>query len=586
MLASSHGGAPSSAVHDDRTRGRDAARPRRAAIGAWFRWLCRRPVSFGGFVAGLLFFWISLTPSLLPRSWFFQGVVSGLSAVVGYGVGSALGAIGRRAFRGALVPSPPTRRLVRMIVAVVAILGTALLLWQSLRWQNELRALMGMGHAATFSGLGVVVVAAVVGSIGLVIARMVRSFGRFVVRQLDRVTPRSVSVPVGIVLAMVLIAGFVQGVLGRGAVALISRVSSVANGGTNEGSRRPTSSERSGGPGSLVSWSSLGREGRAFVGEGPSLADLQAFHGPGCCTAPIRAYVGLESASSSRERARLAVRELDRTGAFDRAVVGVFVATGNGWINPKVADSLEYLYGGDTAEVSMQYSYLPSAVSFLTDQAEAGEAAEDLVDAVLARVAQLPIGHRPKVLVYGESLGSYGIEHAFKTVDALRARVDGALLVGPTFANPIWKRLTAERERGSPQWLPKLPADSGVDFARTPADLAGVADAALRPRVVYLQNASDPVTWWNLQLAYRKPAWAGPPAAPDRSPALRWFPVVTFFQTAADLANSLGVPAGHGHYFGSNVVDGWVAIAKPAQWTPSDTARLRALVAPLDETPG
>jgi uncharacterized membrane protein len=546
----------------------------------------RPPARLGGLVGALLFFWISLTPSLLPRAWLFQGVVSGLAAVIGFGVGSAVAAIWRHLPGGARPPAAAVQRRVRIIVAVVAVVGTVLLLWQAQRWQNELRSLMGIRHAATFFELGVVLLALFVASVGLVVARLVRSFTRFLIRQVDRVAPRAVSLPVGLVLAVVLVAGFVQGVLGRGLVELLDQASSGANQGTNEGSRRPTSTERSGGPGSLVSWSSLGREGRAFVGEGPTVAELRAFHGPGCCTEPIRAYVGVQSPGPIEDHARLAVRELDRTGAFDRAVVGVFVATGNGWINPKVADSLEYLYGGDTAEVSLQYSYLPSAVSFLVDQAKAGDAAKALIDAVLAHVATLPPGHRPKVLVYGESLGSYGIERAFGKIDALRARVDGALLVGPTFANPVWEHLVAGRERGSPQWLPKLPSSAGVYFARTPADLSGVADARTQPRVVYLQNASDPVTWWNLRLAYRKPAWAGAPAAPDRAPGFRWFPVVTFLQATADLANSLGVPAGHGHYFGSNVVDGWVAVAKPARWTADDTARLRALVVPLDESPG
>jgi uncharacterized membrane protein len=300
----------------------------------------------------------------------------------------------------------------------------------------------------------------------------------------------------------------------------------------------------------------------------------------------VRVYVGLESPGSVHDHAQLAVREMERTGAFQRAVVAVFVATGNGWINPKVADSLEYLYAGNTAEVSLQYSYLPSAVSFLVDQTKAGDAAKDLIDAVLAHVHRMPSEHRPRVVVYGESLGSYGIERAFGNVGALRAHVDGALLVGPTFANPVWKRLTAERAKGSPQWLPRLPAATGVTFAHTPQDLAGVADSRTTSRVVYLQNASDPVTWWNVDLAYRRPPWTRAPRAPDRSPSLRWFPFVTFLQTAADLANSLGVPAGHGHYFGANVVDGWVAVAKPPGWTHADTTRLRAVVAPLDESPG
>src|SRR5262249_13090027 len=95
--------------------------------------------------------------------------------------------------------------------------------------------------------------------------------------------------------------------------------------------------------------------------------------------------------------------------------------------------------------------------------------------------------------------------------------------------------------------------------------------------IVYLQNASDPITWWSLDLAYRKPAWAGSPAAPDRSPAFVWFPIVTFLQVSADLFDSLEVPAGHGHYFGSNVVDGWLAVPKPHGWNGEQARPLRAL---------
>ena len=41
-------------------------------------------------------------------------------------------------------------------------------------------------------------------------------------------------------------------------------------------------------------------------------------------------------------------------------------------------------------------------------------------------------------------------------------------------------------------------------------------------------------------------------------------------------ANS--VPAGHGHVYGSGVVDGWAAVAAPPGWTVADTVRLRALL--------
>ena len=101
----------------------------------------------------------------------------------------------------------------------------------------------------------------------------------------------------------------------------------------------------------------------------PTVWDIERFTGrPG--QEPIRVYAGLDSAPSARERAALAVQELERTGAFDRAVLGVVTATGTGWVDENVTASLEYMYGGDTALVSMQYSYLPSWLSFMVDQSK------------------------------------------------------------------------------------------------------------------------------------------------------------------------------------------------------------------------
>jgi uncharacterized membrane protein len=50
---------------------------------------------------------------------------------------------------------------------------------------------------------------------------------------------------------------------------------------------------------------------------------------------------------------------MERTGAFDRAVIAVIITTGTGWVDEDVADSLEYMCAGDTALVTMQYFYLP-----------------------------------------------------------------------------------------------------------------------------------------------------------------------------------------------------------------------------------
>ena len=52
-------------------------------------WLLRLWYSFsaGGLLVGTLFFAASLTPSLIPRTYLTQGVLSGCALAAGYGVG-------------------------------------------------------------------------------------------------------------------------------------------------------------------------------------------------------------------------------------------------------------------------------------------------------------------------------------------------------------------------------------------------------------------------------------------------------------------------------------------------------------------
>jgi uncharacterized membrane protein len=65
--------------HVDRRRG-----------GARGGWLLHPPTPAGTAVAPL-FWWWSLDPSMLPRSWYAQGAVSGLSAAIGYLLGTLAG---------------------------------------------------------------------------------------------------------------------------------------------------------------------------------------------------------------------------------------------------------------------------------------------------------------------------------------------------------------------------------------------------------------------------------------------------------------------------------------------------------------
>jgi uncharacterized membrane protein len=264
---------------------------------------------------------------------------------------------------------------------------------------------------------------------------------------------------------------------------------------------------------------------------------------------------------------------MDRTGAFDRAVVAVLTPTGTGWLDRNVTDALEYMYAGDTALVSMQYSYLPSWISFLVDRSKVATSGRALISAVHERWLALPAATRPKLLLFGESLGSFGTESAFGSAAAMRDGADGVLLVGPPFANPIRNALLPDRDPGTPVWDPVF-SGSPIQFSRDPADLR----AAAAPKVVYLQNSSDPIVWFHPSLLYRQPAWLDDPRGPDVSPDMHWYPGITFWQIAVDQFFANGVPAGHGHVYGSGVAEGWAALAPPPGWTTADTVRLRHIL--------
>jgi uncharacterized membrane protein len=60
------------------------------------------------------------------------------------------------------------------------------------------------------------------------------------------------------------------------------------------------------------------------------------------------------------------------------------------------------------------------------------------------------------------------------------------------------------------------------------------------------------------------------------SPDLRWFPVVTMLQLAADMVAGTA-PEGFGHEIAStHYIDAWRALTEPAGWTDSELTRLRA----------
>ncbi len=558
--------------------------PREGAPRRWHRtrWVFARRLCFGGLAGALVFFCLSMTPSLLPRAEFMQGAVTGVALAIGYGLGSMLSSAIRK-----VIPREPSARAKRWAWRVLAgstvVLGAPFLAW-GVDWQHDLRQLMGMEQLGAPSWAMILGVAVVLFLILLVIARLVRGGTRALIRFGDRFLPHTLTVNLSIVLVALVVAGFLQGVLFDRLVSAINSAYSVSDRDTNPWISQPTSPLRSGGPESVVAWESLGIKGRDFTGVGnaPTVDEIEAFTGTPAMQ-PIRVYVGLDSADRLRDRVDLAMQELERTGAFDRSVLVVNTTTGTGWVDENVVDSIEFIHGGDTAQVAMQYSFLPSWVSFLVDASKAEATGEQLITAVRDRLNRMAPEDRPQLLVFGESLGSFGTEAAFTSPENMLANVDGAMLVGPTFVNALHGQLTAERDEASPSWRPVVEDGAAFRFAVDPADLTdpslfGAGAAWGRPRVAYLQNSSDPITYFDPDLLLHRPEWMRGERGPDVSGAMIWMPFITFFQVAADMVFSMDVPAGHGHRYGSNVVEGWVQLSAAPDWTQDDTTALRSLI--------
>ncbi|MFI5669601.1 alpha/beta hydrolase [Streptomyces sp. NPDC051704] len=520
---------------------------------------------------------LSFTPSLLPRGGVLQGLVCGISAAIGYGLG-VVAAYVWRAFADRGARSPSRRSWLALLVSAIVLFGVSFGLGQY--WQHEIRRLMDVTDHNVLATVACPFVAAVVFLLLLLAGRGLRALYRWAARRLGRWIGGRAARVVGWLLVAALAWAAVSGLLLSGIVNAANEAFSLRDTQTPEGVHQPTSTLRSGGPGSLVPWNSLGYQGRAFTGSGPSAQAIGAFtHRP--AREPIRAYAGLETASDTEARATRAVADLERAGGFARENLLVITTTGSGWVDPAAVDSFEYLADGDAASVAIQYSYLPSWMSYLVDQSKAREAGRDLFDAVYDKWSKLPQDRRPRLFVAGESLGSFGGETAFSGEADLRNRTAGTVFAGPPNFNTLFREFSDHRDTGSPEIEPVYRAGRTVRFTDDPA--AGIPPTD-RPwdgtRVLYLMHPSDPIVWWSPRLALSEPDWIGERPGSDVLGAMVWIPFVTFWQVTADLPFSTGVPDGHGHTYKASYVDAWNAVMRPQGFTPQDLDRLKDVVSP------
>jgi uncharacterized membrane protein len=537
-------------------------------------------LDFVGIGVGALFFCLSLTPSLLPRSWLFAGLIGGINAAIGYGLGVVIGrAIRRFVLQGQSWWPPGKAALYRLKVATVALAAvvSVAIVVPAAAWQRQVSALMGIEGPGTVGYYRTLIIAVLAGGVVVGVSRILLDAVKLLARVLIRRwhVNDEVALFIGTAVVAVLVITLINGVLLRGFLAGASWVFQPQNSTTRAGVEQPAEVERSGSPTSFAPWDTLGYEGRNFVANGPDAAELATVNGRPA-EEPIRVYAGLQTADSDEGRIAVVLSELQRTHAFDRKLLVIIPTTGTGWVDPVAARAIETMYNGDTALVGVQYSYLPSVISFIGDQQRAMDVGRMMVDAIQHRWELRPPEQRPKLVLYGESLGSMAGQGAFGYLpDIARLGFDAVLWVGPPNVSPLWSAVEQRRDPGTPQVRPRYDNGRTVRFANGP-DIAQVAAPPWEgTRVLFVQHPSDPIVWWSPDLLFGRPDWLIQPPGFDRTASMRWYPIVTFWQVAADMTNAAGMPGGHGHNYGYSVLDGWAAVVAPEGWTADDTERVR-----------
>jgi hypothetical protein len=303
----------------------------------------------------------------------------------------------------------------------------------------------------------------------------------------------------------------------------------------------------SGSPASLLPFTDLGQQGRRYVTDVVTPELIEQVMGEPALAHPIRTYVGFNSEPLYQTgRAELALAELDRTGAFDRSVLLLISPTGTGWVDHTLIEAAEFLTRGDVATCCIQYARYPSFLSVQKVALGRGQF-RLLLWGVTQRLAGLPPERRPRVLVFGESMGAWTSSdvimfHGIHGFD--HYGIDRALWVGlPWLAK--WSR--SGMTRGSNTLVPR--GTVGV-FDRHEQLAALDDDERARLRAIVLSHDNDPIAVLGPDLLVQRPPWLADGRRGRGVPStMRWQPLVTFVQTGMDAMNAmLSVPGEFGSF--------------------------------------
>lgn len=309
----------------------------------------------------------------------------------------------------------------------------------------------------------------------------------------------------------------------------------------------PTSPFVSGSQASISPFADLGQQGRRFVTDVLTPEYIDDAMGETGAVHPIRVFIGYNSEPMyPTGRAEMALTEMDRLGAFDRDYIVLASPTGTGWIDQTFIESAELLARGNIASVCIQYGKFPS---FLSVQKVALGRAQFrlLLWGVKQRLEERAPEDRPKVLVFGESLGAWTSSDVVM-FNGIRGfdhyGIDKALWVGlPWLAK--WSK--GGMSRGSSELVP----EGTVGVFDRPEQLMELPDGERADlRAVILSHDNDPIAVMGPDLLIREPEWLRNERGRGVPSTMTWSPLVTAIQVLVDAANAMVMVPGHFGSFG------------------------------------
>jgi len=187
----------------------------------------QRHYTFTGTVFALVFLWLSLTPSLLPRGPIFQGLVSGAAGAFGYAIG--VFAVWLVQFMRSKDASPHAPQWAWLAVVVVGIIGQILMIIYFHVWQDEVRDLNGVPRMSFWDHPLTAVLSILVLFIFVEIGQLIGKLVRFLVRQLNRFAPPRISAVIVVTLLLALSIALLNGIVVRFAMSSLNKTFAAVN---------------------------------------------------------------------------------------------------------------------------------------------------------------------------------------------------------------------------------------------------------------------------------------------------------------------------------------------------------------------